>query len=304
MIEKAVDILRRGGLVAFPTETVYGLGADAINPAAVARIFAAKGRPSTNPLIVHVADEATARKYAAEWPDLARRMAEHFWPGPLTIVVKRGPGIVDAATAGGPTVGLRVPNHPVALELLRAFGGAIAAPSANRSEHVSPTLASQVAGDLGDRVDMILDGGPCGVGIESTVIDVTQGIVRVLRLGGVSVGELEKIVGPVRVETRGSPGPAASPGQHARHYAPTTPAYRFTAGQRAMVIERAKAERAAILSISSDPAEYSRLLYRRVREIDAEGRSAIYIEMPPDAPEWAAVRDRLVRATKTIDDHS
>jgi L-threonylcarbamoyladenylate synthase len=199
MIQTAVDILRRGGLVAFPTETVYGLGADATNPAAVARIFTAKGRPATNPLIVHVADEATARKHAAEWPDLAGQLAEQFWPGPLTIVVNRGLGIADAVTAGGPTVGLRVPDHPLALELLGTFGGAVAAPSANRSEHVSPTLASHVVDDLGDRVDLILDGGPCGVGIESTVVDVSQRTVRILRLGGVGVDELEQIVGPCQL---------------------------------------------------------------------------------------------------------
>ena len=300
MIQNAADILRRGGLVAFPTETVYGLGADATNPAAVARIFTAKGRPSTNPLIVHVADEATAQKYAAEWPDLARQLAARFWPGPLTIVVERGAGIVDAVTAGGTTVGLRVPNHPVAMELLRAFGGAVAAPSANRSEHVSPTLASHVADDLGDRVDLILDGGPCGVGIESTVVDVSQGNVRMLRLGGVSVGALEKVVGPVSVQTRGPTGPAASPGQHARHYSPTTPAFRFTADQRAMVIGQAESEGAAILPTGSDQAEYARDLYRRLRELDDGGHAAIYIEMPPEVPEWAAVRDRLLRATMPV----
>jgi L-threonylcarbamoyladenylate synthase len=302
VISNAVDILRRGGLVAFPTETVYGLGADATNPAAVARIFQAKGRPATNPLIVHVADEETARKYAAEWPDLARRMAEHFWPGPLTIVVKRGPTIADAVTAGGPTVGLRVPAHPVALELLRAFGGAVAAPSANRSEHVSPTLASHVADDLGDRVDMILDGGACGVGIESTVVDATGGAIRLLRFGGVTVEELEPIVGPVRIEVHGTSGPSASPGQHAKHYAPTTPAFRFSADQRHAVIERANSEGATVLSMPIDPVEYARVLYRRLREIDAEGHAAIYIEMPPENPDWAAVRDRLVRATAALAD--
>src|SRR5436305_14927180 len=166
-ISKAIEILRTGGLVAFPTETVYGLGADATNPAAVRKIFAAKGRPATNPLIVHVADEAVARKYAAIWPAAASRLAGKFWPGPLTLVVAKHPSIPSEATAGRQTVGLRAPDHPLALELLRGFAGAVAAPSANRSTRISPTTAEHVREELGDRIDLILDGGPCRVGIES-----------------------------------------------------------------------------------------------------------------------------------------
>src|SRR5215213_843812 len=172
-IQSAVRVLRRGGLVVFPTETVYGLGADATNADAVARIFAAKGRPSTNPLIVHVADIETAKRYAAAWTDAAQTLAAVWWPGPLTLVVPKRPQIVDAATAGRATVALRVPDHPVALEMLRAFEGPVAAPSANKSNHVSPTTADHVREELGDAVEVVLDGGPCRVGIESTVVDLT-----------------------------------------------------------------------------------------------------------------------------------
>src|SRR4051812_1359954 len=172
-IRRAAQVLRSGGLVAFPTETVYGLGADATNADAVAKIFAAKGRPSTNPLIVHVADAATARRYATDWPVAASRLAERFWPGPLTLVLPKAMSIVSAVTAGLGTVGLRVPNHPLALQLLQDFSGPVAAPSANRSNRVSPTTAQHVRDELGDSVDVILDGGPCAVGIESTVIDLT-----------------------------------------------------------------------------------------------------------------------------------
>src|SRR3954452_8641218 len=197
MIDRAVDILRAGGLVAFPTETVYGLGADAANPAAVRRIFAAKGRPPTNPLIVHVADVAAARRYAATWSDAAQTLAAVWWPGPLTLVVRRAPSIAPEVTAGRDTFGLRVPDHPLALELLRAFGGAVAAPSANRSNRVSPTTAEHVRQELGDAVDLVLDGGPCAVGIESTVLDLTGKVPAILRPGGVSRGQLEAILGKV-----------------------------------------------------------------------------------------------------------
>src|SRR5947199_1722271 len=183
LVQAAIVALRAGGLVAFPTETVYGLGADATNAEAVAKIFAAKGRPSTNPLIVHVADVPTARRYAAEWNDAAQALAAAWWPGPLTLVLRKNPVIVDAATAGRPTVALRVPDHPLALRLLQLFGGPVAAPSANKSNHVSPTTAGHVREELGDAVDVVLDGGPCSVGIESTVVDLTGKRPVVLRPG-------------------------------------------------------------------------------------------------------------------------
>ena len=185
-IKEAVRIVRAGGLVAFPTETVYGLGADATNPAAVGKIFQAKGRPPTNPLIVHVADIAVGKKYAAEWPKTAQLLAEKFWPGPLTLVLLKSRSIVDEVTAGKNTVGLRVPNHPLALELLRQFNGPLAAPSANRSTRVSPTTAQHVHDELGDKVDLILDGGPCTVGIESTVLDLTVDPPIILRPGAIT----------------------------------------------------------------------------------------------------------------------
>src|SRR4051812_22054097 len=193
LITQAVEILRRGGVVAFPTETVYGLGADATNAGAVARVFQIKGRPSTNPLIVHVADEAIARRYARDFPIAATKLVARFWPGPLTIVLPKAPAIVPSVTAGLDTVGLRAPNHPLALELLRAFDGALAGPSANKSTHVSPTTAEHVRDELGDAVDLILDGGPCEVGIESTVLSLV-GEPKILRLGAVTREMIEDVL--------------------------------------------------------------------------------------------------------------
>ncbi len=289
MIPAAVAVLRRGGLVAFPTETVYGLGADATNAAAVGRIFAAKGRPPTNPLIVHVASAAVARRYAAGWPAVADRLAAAFWPGPLTLVLPRNPTIVDAVAAGGPTVGLRVPDHPLALELLAAFDGPVAAPSANRANHISPTTADHVRAELGHAVDLVLDGGPSAVGIESTVLALTAARPALLRPGGVSRAQLEAVVGPVDL-VRGSP---ASPGQGGRHYAPVTPAYRFAPGDPLP-------PGAAVLRCDADPATYARRLYARLRALDAARPSAIYVETPPADPAWAAVHDRLLRATRPL----
>ena len=289
VIPAAVAILRRGGLVAFPTETVYGLGADARDPLAVRRIFAAKGRPASNPLIVHVASVDVARRYATAWPATADRLAAAFWPGPLTIVLPRDPTVADEVSAGRGTVGLRVPDHPVALALLAAFDGPVAAPSANRANHVSPTTAEHVRDELGDRVDLILDGGPCVVGIESTVVDLTGDRPALLRPGGVSREQLEAVVGPVDVVH----GSAASPGQGSRHYAPVTPAYRLAAGEPVP-------PGGAVLRCDGDPATVARTLYARLRALDGTA-AAIYVEMPPDAAEWAAVRDRLVRATMLVD---
>ena len=196
-ITRAVEILRAGGLVAFPTETVYGLGADARSSESVQKIFAAKGRPPTNPLIVHVSGVAMGKLYAMEWPDTARRLAQKFWPGPLTLVLPRYRTIAPEVSAGLDTVGLRMPNHPLALELIQRFDGPIAAPSANRSNHLSPTTAQHVREELGDAVDLVLDGGPCRVGIESTVLDLTGNRPKILRPGGVTRTQIEKVVGPV-----------------------------------------------------------------------------------------------------------
>lgn len=214
----AVSVLRRGGLVAFPTETVYGLGADAANPDAVARIFAVKGRPRNHPLIVHLADAAATKEWAADVPDEGWALAEAFWPGPLTLILPRSALVSDAVTGGAGTVGLRVPAQPLALELLGAFGGGIAAPSANRFGRVSPTTAAHVRADLGAAVDLVLDGGPCTVGVESTIVDLSRGVPRVLRLGGLSVEALSELLGhavEVTAVARGGAPPAPSAGRSA-----------------------------------------------------------------------------------------
>jgi L-threonylcarbamoyladenylate synthase len=308
-IQRAVELLKAGRLVAFPTETVYGLGADAMNPEAVARIFQAKGRPSTNPLIAHIADAQTARQYVRDWPDEAQWLAQRFWPGPLTIILPKPPAgparIPGMATAGRDTVALRVPSHPIALELLRRFGRPIAAPSANRSTRVSPTTAQHVRDELGDSVDLILDGGPCDVGIESTVIDLSVEPPTILRPGSITRVQIEAEIGPITVFA-GSVDPklaAASPGQHSVHYAPRAEAYRFDTADWPL-IDAIESRGAAFLipgkTMPDDPAKYARILYRELRRLDEQGTQTIYIEMPPDTPEWAAVRDRLNRATKPL----
>lgn len=328
-IDQAIALLRSGGLVAFPTETVYGLGADATNSDAVRSIFAAKGRPSTNPLICHVANASVARRYARNWPRAAEVLAGALWPGPLTIVLPKNPIIVDEATAGLDSVGLRAPNHPLALELLKQFDGPLAGPSANRSNHISPTTAEHVRQELGDRVDLILDGGPCTVGIESTVLDLTHDQPRILRPGAISREQIEKLIGPVQMHnvTADASMPMVSPGQHPRHYAPRKPAYRFNAAERNRIIDRFEADERAAFSLllidasvrgtlfhadegrhgpghkyalPADPVMYAKKLYETLRLIDETDASAIFIEMPPDQPQWAAVRDRLARATTLL----
>lgn len=299
MIERAVELLRAGRLVAFPTETVYGLGADATNPFAVERIFAAKGRPNTNPLIVHLHSIDAARRCVQHWPDAAQVLAERFWPGPLTLVMPKVPAIVAGVTAGLATVGLRVPRHPVAIELLKLFDGPVAAPSANRSNHVSPTTAQHVSEELGDAVDMVLDGGACAVGIESTVLDLSGAVPRILRPGHVSAEELEAVIGRVEQASIVSAAEAAatSPGQHERHYAPRTPAFRFETSQRRSI----DLTDAALIDLTLEPESYARNFYARLRLLDAQGLRAIYIELPPSQPQWVAVRDRIVRATQPLE---
>lgn len=301
MIKQAVELLRAGKLVAFPTETVYGLGADATNADAVAGIFRAKGRPSNNPLIVHVASIEIARRYA-EWNDRATILAERFWPGPLTLVLPKRPIIADNVTAGGATVGVRVPDHPLARDLLRAFDGPVAAPSANRSNHVSPTTAQHVRDELGTAVDLILDGGPCTVGIESTVLDLASPTPRVLRPGHVTREQIEQVLG-ISLADNAAPAPGEqqssalrSPGQLPVHYAPVTPAYRLDPSERSLI----DLDNAAIIELTLDPETYARNLYARLRLLDTQGLRAIYVELPPDAPAWRAVRDRVLRATKPL----
>lgn len=327
LIRRAVQILREGGVVGMPTETVYGLAADATNAAAVAKIFQIKGRLSTNPLIVHVRDAETARRCAKVWDQRAEALARAFWPGPLTIVVPKAESIAAEVTAGLDTVGLRAPDHPLALELLREFDGAVAAPSANRSNRISPTTAEHVRHDLGEAVELVLDGGPCRVGIESTVLDLSRSAPTILRPGAITAAEIAGVIGPVvTVEADvEATVPAASPGQQPVHYAPTTPAIRFVASEAPKVAEwcRHHAHEAAvfllicgspsvpilqeaaaschsIVKMPAAPSDYARDLYARLRQADATHATVLFIEFPPSDPAWQAIRDRLRRATRPL----
>jgi L-threonylcarbamoyladenylate synthase len=324
-IEQAVSILRRGGVVAFPTETVYGLGADATNAPAVRKVFAVKGRPATNPVIVHVADVNVAQRFAASWPESAQKLTTKFWPGPLTIVLPKVDVIATAVTAGKKTVALRCPDHPLTLELLRAFDGPLIGPSANRSSRVSPTTAQHVADELGAKIDMVLDGGPCKVGIESTVVDLSVSPPMVLRPGTISRYQIEAVIGPVAVfEGSVASGVAASgPGMQAVHYAPITPTYRFDrkrADRVAAWCGKHPDKAAIVLRLGSippddpimpslsmnqrqmvlpaQPPEYARQMYAALRHADRQSPAAIWLEMPADEPQWLAVRDRLMRASR------
>jgi L-threonylcarbamoyladenylate synthase len=289
-IERAAALLRAGRLVAFPTETVYGLGAVARDEYAVKAIFAAKGRPATNPVIVHVADPADVLRVAAAWPATAARLAAAFWPGPLTLVLPKRPDLPDVVTAGGPTVAVRCPDHPVARALVRA-AGPLAAPSANRSTELSPTRAEHVLKGLDGRIDAILDAGPCRAGLESTVVDLTDG-VRVLRPGPVTAAMLAAVVGPVGIGGADG-GLAKSPGLMAKHYSPRTPAV--------LAADRAEAERlagatGAVVEWGDDPVAAAATLYATLHDLDDGRYDRIAIVLPPDTPAWAAVRDRLRRA--------
>jgi len=310
-IEDAVALLDAGELVAFPTETVYGLGADAANAFAVARIFVAKGRPASHPLIVHFSNFAAARAWAADVPPSAERLAEAFWPGPLTLVLPKAPSVPAAVTGGQDTVALRAPAHPVARALLAAFGRGIAAPSANRYGRISPTRARDVIEELGDRVALVLDGGDCEVGLESTIVACLGGRVTLLRPGSISRSQVEDVVG--RVEDPGAGAPRV-PGRDRSHYAPGTPLALVEASDLGRVIEAALArgERVAVLArsaafVESDrvawrrmpeaPADYGRALYAALRALDAAGAGRILVESVPGGEGWAAVADRLARAS-------
>ena len=323
-VARAAAALRGGQLVAFPTETVYGLGADATNAAAVAKVFAAKGRPADNPLIVHAADADAAKQVVADWPKMADKLAAAFWPGPLTLVLPAGGAVAPAVTANTGNVAVRVPDHPLALALLRAFGGPVAAPSANRSERVSPTTAAHVRVELGDAVAIILDGGPCRVGVESTVLRLGDS-PTLLRPGGVTRAQIEAVIGPIAVA--GEAGePSASPGRRERHYAPATPAFRFAPADRPAVVRwlngregekievlltnpsgpaepiRLAAERNhRVHPLPASPATCGRYFYALLRKLDALGVSAILIETPPDTDAWAALADRVRRATGVLE---
>jgi L-threonylcarbamoyladenylate synthase len=309
-IDRAVAILRAGGLVAFPTETVYGLGADAANPAAVARIFAAKGRPASHPVIVHFAGADQAAQWSAGFGPAARRLAERFWPGPLTLIVRRAAHVPDAVTGGQDTVGLRVPAHPLALRMLAAFGGGVAAPSANRYGRISPTTAADVTAELGAAVDLVLDGGACPVGIESAIVDCSGERPALLRPGSITAQAIAEALGEP-LAAAGERAPRA-PGRLPSHYAPQTPLVLVDAAALVGLEARFAGERVAVLALGeppggqagnvvwvtapADPALYARALYAHLRRLDRLGCGALLVETPPDEPDWAAVLDRLSRA--------
>ena len=305
-IAQAAAILRAGGLVAFPTETVYGLGADATNGLAVASLYAAKGRPSFNPLIVHVPEAAAAAAIATMTP-LGKTLAAVFWPGPLTLVLARRPNriIADLATAGLDTIAVRVPAHPIAQALLRAADLPIAAPSANRSGRVSPTTAAHVAADLADHVQMILDGGPTKVGLESTVVDVTGTDPVILRLGAVTVEDIARITGkPARIAAADDNAPA-SPGMLTRHYAPAARlrlnAHDVSAGEALLAFGPNAPQHAGAtlnLSLTGDLAEAAANLFAALRDLDASGATAIVVMPIPSHGLGAAINDRLTRAAR------
>ena len=316
--QRAVDLLLAGELVALPTETVYGLGADAAKPAAVAKIFAAKGRPADHPLIVHIAGHDAVDHWAEHVPDLAWELMETFWPGPLTLILKKQAWVPDAVTGGQDTVGLRMPGHPVALELLRRFSAVagahagIAAPSANRFGRISPTTADHVREELGARVPLVLDGGPCAVGIESTIVDCSRGEPVVLRPGHISPVHLAAVFGRQPAIQTAVGAPRVS-GSLAAHYAPQTP-MRQVAPERLLELlnsHRHRGGRCAVISHSqppqagmphvwrmlpAEPVGYAHDLYAALREMDHAGVDLIVVENLPNAPEWAAVADRLRRA--------
>jgi L-threonylcarbamoyladenylate synthase len=305
-IAKAAKLLKEGRLVAFPTETVYGLGADASNAAAIARLYEVKRRPADHPVIVHFESAERAFTWARDVPDAARMLAKRYWPGPLTLILKRSALAKDFITGGQDNVGVRVPVHPVAHELLAAFGGGIAAPSANRFGHVSPTTAAHVRADLGADVDLVLEGGPSEVGIESTIVDLSRSAPVVLRPGKISAHVIEAALGEPVSEHAGDV-PRHSGGLE-RHYAPRTPARLVPVHELDREIARLK-DKVAVLAFSRPdervdywlrmPREahaYAQKLYAALRELDTAGCEAILIEAPPDTPEWAAVRDRLRRA--------
>jgi L-threonylcarbamoyladenylate synthase len=295
-VRDAARRIREGGVVAFPTETVYGLGANALDAAAVARVFELKGRPPESPLIVHVASLEQAREVVADWPPPAEELGRRWWPGPLTLVLPKRAAIPDIVTAGLPTVGVRVPDHPLALALIREAGVPVAAPSANRFTGLSPTTAEHVRAAFGDQVE-VLDGGPTRVGIESTVVAIEGGKLKLLRPGMISLGEIERVAARA-----GAAHPA--PGMHARHYSPHTPLLLAAAppgDSGAWVWHSRPAGAARAVQLPADPAGYAARLYSVLHQLDAEGWPWIAVEPPPPGAEWDAIRDRLRRAAGTVE---
>jgi len=310
LIEQAARVLREGGLVAFPTETVYGLGANALSSDAVARIFTAKGRPSHNPIIVHIADLQTTQSLTTIWPPEAKELAQHFWPGPLTLVLPRSERVPDIVTGGGGTVGLRMPAHPVALALVRAAGVPIAAPSANRSTELSPTRAEHVLRGLDGRIDMVLDAGATTGGLESTVLDLSSDPTRLLRPGLIAPGQIEQVIGPIqRHVDPPSTGALPSPGLLARHYAPRTPLLLTSDldsvakklrhhGRRFVCLVQGDVSQPDTLLMPDSASEYAACLYDVLHRLDRVGYEAILVQLPPAGEDWLAIHDRLRRAAR------
>jgi L-threonylcarbamoyladenylate synthase len=313
----AARLLRSGKLVAFPTETVYGLGANALDPEAVASIYRVKRRPATSPLIVHVSSIEMAKSLVADWLEIADRLAKKFWPGPLTLVLPKlrvAAKLADAAptlstipdivAAGLPNVALRMPAHPIALALIQAAGIPLAAPSANRFTELSPTTAAHVRDSLGSEVDYILDGGPCQVGIESTVLSLVASQPILLRPGGISRQQLEALCGPVLSTYEVPAGPHPAPGMHPRHYSPRTTLYLVTNGKlpdrgQGIYLQHthpATDPRVTTIQLPSAPADYAAALYEKLHQADAANADWIAVDQPPITPEWEAVQDRLQRA--------
>ena len=310
-IQEAVEALRAGDLVAFPTETVYGLGANANNPDAVRKIFRVKGRPSTHPLIVHIDHPRYIQRWVRELTPEAKRLADTFWPGPLTIVAKRAPAVNDIITGGQDTIAIRVPNHPVAQQLLNAFGGGIAAPSANRYGKVSPTRAEHVREEFGDEVKIVLDGDDCKIGLESTIVSCVGDAPRILRPGTITITQLRAVVPTIQI----GPNPSSPrvPGTMSRHYSPLTPVNVVPSRRLEIVMNEftAKEEKVAVLAqrppgnttpfmtwinAGTRPDAYARQLYANLRTLDKAGAKMILVEEVPEDERWEAIRDRLKRA--------
>jgi L-threonylcarbamoyladenylate synthase len=313
-IEAAVEALRAGELVAFPTETVYGLGANASDPSALAKVFAAKGRPPQHPLIVHIDSVRFLHRWAREVPQAAEDLAARFWPGPLTLVLPKADKVLPAVTGGQDTIAIRVPGHPVAQQLLTAFGGGVAAPSANRYGRLSPTRPEHVREELGDAVSIILDGGECSLGVESTIVSCLDGRLQLLRPGAVTITQLRGVVGevlvPTAAEAQANPDTPRVPGSMPSHYAPQTP-LRVVSGGELEALAESIEERVAVLALrpplrtlrhatwingGRKPSVYAHNLYSHLRTLDKAGCACILVQEVPAMEQWDAVRDRLSRA--------
>ncbi len=314
-IDRAAEHLRQGRTVVIPTETVYGLGADATNARAVEKIFAIKGRPKNHPLIVHIGDSSGLAAWAEEIPPAARRLAGRFWPGPLTLVLPRRRSVLPEVTGGQNTVALRVPDHPVTLRLLQAFGGGIAAPSANRFGQLSPTSARHVQDEFGESAGMILEGGPCSFGVESTIVGFREDKPVLLRPGAISSGTIEAFLGVRLLRNGAGQNEMRVPGSTLSHYAPKTPLevlstddipyrllYLTARGQKAGLLSLSRdrkgpaSEKETVFSMPMEAIDYGRVLYSILRSFDRAGLERILVESPPRTTEWEAVNDRLARA--------